>query len=212
VETLHTGQFDLIKFGHLGPYDNNAYVIADRATGEGLIVDMPAESQSVLQAVRDLRVKAIALTHTHPDHWADYDLVTQATRAPVHCHPAERIMPADKIDRPLADGDEIAIGGLAVTAIHTPGHTPGSTCFLVGSFILTGDALFPGGPGRTISPPDLQEAIRSITGRLYRLPDQSAVLPGHGGDTHIADSRLEYAAFAAREHPLDLCGDVTWAS
>jgi glyoxylase-like metal-dependent hydrolase (beta-lactamase superfamily II) len=120
-------------------------------------------------------------------------------------------MPAAKIDRPLADGDEIPVGSLRVRAVHTPGHTPGSTCFIVGSNLLSGDTLFPGGPGRTQSPRDLEETIKSITTRLHTLPEDTAVLPGHGDNTTIGDSKREYAVFASRSHPPDLCGDVTWA-
>jgi glyoxylase-like metal-dependent hydrolase (beta-lactamase superfamily II) len=120
-------------------------------------------------------------------------------------------MPAARIDRPLSDGDEIAVGSLTVRAIHTPGHTPGSTCFLVEGNVISGDTLFPGGPGRTQSPRDLEESIKSITSRLHTLPQETAVLPGHGAGTTIGESRREYAVFASRSHPPDLCGDVTWA-
>ena len=207
----HTdGSLTITKFDSLGPYGNNAYLIADPDAGQALIVDMPSGSRAVLAALRDLNVTAIVLTHTHPDHWADYDLVKNATGAPVLCHPAEVIMPAAKIDRPLSDGDEIAVGGAAIRAMHTPGHTPGSTCYLAGRILFSGDVLFPGGPGRTQTPADLQQSIASITSRLHPLPDETLVLPGHGADTTIADSKREYAAFASRPHPPDLHGDVLW--
>ncbi len=209
-QTHSAGPLTITKFDHLGPFDNNAYLIADRAAGEAIIVDMPAGSSAVLDAVRDLTVTAILLTHTHPDHWADYDLVKSATGAPVLCHPAETIMAATKLDRPLADGDEIPVGGASVRALHTPGHTPGSTCYLTSGVLFSGDVLFPGGPGRTQTPADLRQSIASITERLYPLPENTLVLPGHGADTTIGDSKREYAAFASRDHSPDLCGDVLW--
>jgi glyoxylase-like metal-dependent hydrolase (beta-lactamase superfamily II) len=210
MQTHEDGPLSVTKFDSLGPYGNNAYLVADREAGEAIIVDMPAGSRELLDSLGDLRVNAIVLTHTHPDHWADYELVKKATGAPVLCNPAEVIMPASKIDRAIADGEEVAAGAGAIRAIHTPGHTPGSTCYLARRILFSGDVLFPGGPGRTQSPADLRQSIASIMARLYPLPDETLVLPGHGDDTTIGDSKRQYAVFASREHPADLSGDVTW--
>lgn len=212
MEVFEDGGRTVTKIGPLGPYGNNAYVVADRRAGEAVIIDMPSQSSQTLDAVRGLRVIAVLLTHTHPDHWADYEFVKQATGAPVHCHPAEVQMPADRIDRPLADGDHLAVGAGSIMVVHTPGHTPGSCCFLMGRYLASGDTLFPGGPGRTTSPQALQETIASITERLYTLPGDTLVLPGHGDSTTIEKSRKEYEAFAARPHEPDLHGDVAWES
>ncbi len=212
MEVFENGTLRLTKVGPLGPYTNNAYVIADRDAAEAVIVDMPVESAQTLEAAGGLRVVAILLTHTHPDHWPEYDLVKGATDAPVLCHPAEVMLPAEKIDRPLADGDRVTVGGLSLLVIHTPGHTPGSCCFLVDRYLIAGATRFPGGPGHSYSPQGLQQNIASITKRLYTLPGDTLVLPGHGDNTTIEQSRQEYAVFASRPHPPDLHGDVLWES
>jgi glyoxylase-like metal-dependent hydrolase (beta-lactamase superfamily II) len=211
MDVYGDGNLTVMRFGPLGSFANNAYIIADEASGEALVVDMPSGSQEVIAAAKDLNVRGIILTHTHHDHWMDYDLVKAALGAPVICHPAEQIMPAEQIDEPLADGATLAAGDIRVRALHTPGHTPGSTCLLTGKFLFSGDTLFPGGPGRTNSPADLQQSIQSITSVLFALPDETEVLPGHGEGTTIGEAKKEYDAFAARDHPADLCGDVTWA-
>ena len=211
MDVFGDGNLTVMRFGPLGSFANNAYIIADESSGEALVVDMPSGSDEVIAAAKDLNVKGIVLTHTHHDHWIDYDLVTGALGAPVICNPAEQIMPAEQIDQPLSDGGELAAGSFTVRALHTPGHTPGSTCLLVGKFLFSGDTLFPGGPGRTNTPADLQQSIQSITSVLFALPDETEVLPGHGDGTTIGAAKKEYAAFAAREHPADLCGDVAWA-
>ena len=95
-------------------------------------------------------------------------------------------------------------------AIHTPGHTPGSTCFSLGNLLFSGDTLFPGGPGRSKSPEALSEIIDSITTKLFLYPDEVEVLPGHGVTTTLGISKKDYAVFASNQHPADLSGDVTW--
>lgn len=210
METYQDGGLRLVRIGPIGPYGNNAYLIADVDSSAAVIVDMPQGSSEVLAAASGLQITAVLLTHSHADHWLDYDLVKNSTGAPVYCHPDERLIPREKIDRPLTDGDDIPVGRFAVRALHTPGHTPGSTCFLVGRYLISGDTLFPGGPGRTETPQDLQQTIASITQRLYTLPGDTLVLPGHGEGTTIAASQREYAVFASRPHPPDLCGDVLW--
>jgi len=212
MKTLEDGALKVVKFGPLGAFANNAYIVADTQSKEAVIIDMPAQSAKVLTAVEQggYRVKAVLLTHGHQDHWADYKLVKETTQAPVIAHADEDGIPADRVDARLADDEEVTVGPFALKTIHTPGHTPGHACYAIDRFLFSGDALFPGGPGRTRSPEDLQQSIKSITSRLYHLPDDTEVLPGHGDDTTIGQSKKEYAVFESKEHPADLCGDVTW--
>ena len=121
-----------------------------------------------------------------------------------------RTRPAAKIARALTDGEEVEIGGLKMRVLFTPGHTPGSICFLVGDHLVSGDTLFQGGPGRTPNPASLKQELESITSRLLKLPQSTLVHPGHGDDTTIADAVREYEVFASKAHPADLAGDVTW--
>ncbi len=210
MDAYREGDIEVVRLGPLGPFGNNAYIIADTSARESMVIDMPAEGEKILEALADARVTSIVATHWHPDHWMSYDLIRAATKAPVHVHESEIKVPPERIDARVRDGQELTAGSARVRVIHTPGHTPGSICLLLGKVVLTGDTLFPGGPGRTGSPEDLSTAVRSIVERLYALPADVRVWPGHGDLTTIGRSREEYQAFAARPHRPDLSGDVTW--
>jgi len=209
MEVFEDGALRLLKVGPLGAFANNAYLIHDRDSGEALIVDAPAEGERVLEAVGEAHATRIVVTHRHPDHWVSIDDLKSATGAPVFCHEADREPYMSKVDGAVVDDEELEVGALSVRVIHTPGHTPGSVCLLVGGHLISGDTLFPGGPGRTNRPEELQEEIGSITTRLLVLPDETFVHPGHGDGATIAQAKREYAVFASRQHPPDLCGDVT---
>jgi glyoxylase-like metal-dependent hydrolase (beta-lactamase superfamily II) len=112
----------------------------------------------------------------------------------------------------LKDGDSFKLGNLRVDVIHTSGHTPGSLCFKIGKYLFVGDTIFPGGPGHTDSPEDFHEILASITGKIFQLPGDTLILPGHGDGTTVAKAGEEYAVFASRSHPHNLCGDVLWLS
>ncbi|HZP58389.1 MAG TPA: MBL fold metallo-hydrolase [Dehalococcoidia bacterium] len=205
---------NIVKTGPLGPFANNAYVIVDEATRQALLVDAPADARRALEAAPGARVTRIVVTHRHGDHWMAIDEVRRLTGAPVACHEADRAPHAASVDGTVADGEEVRIGESVVRVLHTPGHTPGSICLLAetaaGPALISGDTLFPGGPGRSDTPEALREMIASIRARLLPLDDATRVLPGHGDDTTIGAARREIAVFDSREHPADLCGDVLW--
>lgn len=195
----------------LGRFGNNAYILRPAgAPGPATVVDAPEGIEAVIAALGDAPVERIVVTHGHFDHWLGFDALRAHTDAPVFAGASETGLDPSRAARPLSDGDTFTVGRAEVRAIHTPGHTPGSTCLLVNGAVLTGDTLFPGGPGRTGSGDALRQEIASITGRLLTLPDETAVLPGHGPSTTIGASKQEYAVFAAKEHPDDLHGDVLW--
>ncbi|HXH20684.1 MAG TPA: MBL fold metallo-hydrolase [Dehalococcoidia bacterium] len=198
----------VVKVGPLGPFANNSYVVFDPARREAVVVDAPQESEKVLPHLEGLRVLGILITHRHGDHWGGIDVLREKTGAPIYCHADDAA--GREVSGTLAHGQEVAVGGGTVRVLHTPGHTPGSICLLAGNHLISGDTLFPGGPGRTMKPEDLQQEIESIRTHLFALPDSTLVLPGHGDDTTIGDAKREYAVFASKSHPPDLCGDVTW--
>ncbi len=201
---------EVIKVGPLGPYANNAYLIVDSGTKRSVLVDAPFESERAIEAARGTDVQMIIMTHRHGDHWANIDLVKEKLAAPVFCHEDDRAPYKAKVFDTLGDHAEIPIGDTRILVLHTPGHTPGSICLLVDGVLISGDTLFPGGPGRSDNPAALQQMIASITSKLLTLPEDTAVYPGHGDNTTIGASKREYAAFAAKQHPADLSGDVTW--
>ena len=175
----------------VGPLDNNVYFVRDRATGESVLVDAADEAEQLLELSRRLDVRRVLTTHGHGDHIRAVPAMRDAGYpVGVAAGDAERLPGYDFL---IEDGAVLDVGELRLRAVHTPGHTPGSACFLVGGspVILSGDTLFPGGPGRTDLPGgDFPTVIASIRDRLFGpLPDETVVLPGHGAETTIGTER-----------------------
>ncbi|MFN3974341.1 MAG: MBL fold metallo-hydrolase [Dehalococcoidia bacterium] len=211
MEIVHQDAQGLLLRVVCGRLSNNAYILVCRATGEGVLIDAPEEPHKVLEALQGVRVRFILLTHRHADHWAGLATLKTALQAPVGIGEADANALPTPPDFIIADGQVFHFGRLSLRALATPGHTPGSTCFLFGKHLISGDTLFPGGPGHTNTPQDLRQIVESIRQRLLVLPDDTLVLPGHGEGTTIGEAREEYLLFASRQHPPDLCGDVLWA-
>ena len=193
-----------------GPYDNNAYIVICNRTNESLLIDTPAEPSVLVAVASTTQVKYIAITHNHMDHLLGFEEVTKAFQAKVLVGESDSSELPVAPDLFLEDGKDIQVGDLLVRAIHTPGHTKGSTCLLLNGHLFTGDTLFPGGPGKTKAPDKLKEIIESITGRLFILGDDVAFYPGHGDDGLMGTARKEYEIYSAKTHPDDLFGDVEW--
>jgi hydroxyacylglutathione hydrolase len=194
----------------LSRWEVNSYIIVCPQTGHSTLVDAPPGAQAMLEALEGTELKYILLTHNHIDHIAGLAAFKSKVKAPLAVHPADQSGLALAPERLLNDGDTITVGNIKISVVFTPGHTPGSICFRIGEYLIAGDTLFPGGPGRTETPADFQQIIKSITGKLLILPEETVAYPGHGDSTTIKRAKEEYASFAAKSHAADLCGDVTW--
>ena len=199
----------------VGPYGNAAYVLVCRETNESVIVDCPPpNAEEILKQAEGTNVQQIIFTHGHMDHVWSLIEVKNALNVPTKLHPADYYLlkPEQKklIDEEIQEGDRVSWGKVTASVMHTPGHTPGSVCFRLNGDLISGDTLFPGGPGKTQKPEDFQEIVRQIKTRLLVLPESTRVWPGHGEGTTIGRSKEEVAAFESKPHRPDLYGEVLW--
>lgn len=189
--TLHyeDGQAEIHKVV-VGPMDNNVYVLRCKQTGDAVLIDAANEHDLLLDLCQRLNVRRVLETHGHWDHIQAVPAVRDAGYdVGVTADDADMLPSYDFV---LDDDEQLDVGRLHLHTVHTPGHTPGSICFrLEGSPVLfSGDTLFPGGPGATRFPGgDFPAIIRSIDERLFKLPADTMVLPGHGADTTIGSER-----------------------
>jgi glyoxylase-like metal-dependent hydrolase (beta-lactamase superfamily II) len=192
----------------LGPFGTNAYVLVCRATGDSALVDTPAEADKIVERLKGTNPRYILITHNHMDHLGAFSELRSALGVPVAAHPLD----AGKLPSPpdilLNDGDTVSFGNIELRVLHTPG----SLCFLTGQYLISGDTIFPHGPGKTSTPAALRQVIESITEKLFVLPDDTQVYPGHGDPTVLKKEKEEFGVFASRSHDPGLCGDVLWLS
>ncbi len=184
----------------VGPLDNNVFVVRCKQTGDALLVDAANEHEQLLELCRSLGVRSVVETHGHWDHIQAVPALREAGYEVAVTSQDAGMLPS--YDQLLEDDTVLEVGRLRLRTIHTPGHTPGSMCFLIeGSpVLLSGDTLFPGGPGNTKAEGgDFPAIIESIDRRLFAsLGDDVLVLPGHGADTTIGAERPHLEEWAAR--------------
>jgi glyoxylase-like metal-dependent hydrolase (beta-lactamase superfamily II) len=210
IETVTDGRLKLVKVGPMGFAANNCYVLSDSETNDAVIIDAPEGCEAIRPALEGLNLRSVIVTHRHRDHWAGIETMLSFVDAPVLTGVGDVEGHEDFVTNTITHGDVIEVGGLQLRVVFTPGHTPGHVCLVTGNHLLSGDTLFPGGPGRTRTNELLLQEIESIKRQLYVLPDGVSVYPGHGANTTIGASKAEYAVFESKPHDPELSGDVLW--
>lgn len=175
--------------------DNNIWLVGDKT--EVLVIDAAHDAAPIVKAVGGRTVTAIVLTHGHNDHINAAGDLYDGVGAPIHLHPADRMLwevvyPDAVPDQEIADGDSFTVAGVKLEVLATPGHSPGSVCLYSAELgtVFTGDTLFCGGPGATgRSYSDKPTILASITDRIMALPPETVVHTGHGDDTTVAAER-----------------------
>lgn len=195
-----------------GAIVSNAYLMVCQRSGNSVLVDAPGEASKIIEQLKGTNLKYILMTHSHFDHITALTELRSRFTVPVAAHPLEAASLPTHLDIMLKDGDIITFGNIKLKVVHTPGHTPGSLCFFTDRYLISGDTIFPGGPGKTGSPENLRQIIKSITEKIFVLPDNTEVYPGHGDSTILKKEKEEFAIFSSRPHSPDLCGDVLWLS
>ncbi len=183
----------------LGPLRTITYILACRRTRDAAIIDPAGEPQTIIDTIHQetMTPRLILNTHGHPDHLLANAALKTALGIPTGIHAADAGLYADTpeaarletetglvvdttADHLLVDGQALALGALSIRVLHTPGHTPGSCCFLTAGHLFTGDTLFAGDVGRTdLEGGSLDQLIRSIATQLLDLPDTTRIWPGH---------------------------------
>jgi len=183
-----------MQVGHMAVF---AYIVGDKESGEGLVIDPAADIERITTEADNngITIKYIVNTHGHVDHISGNADMKERTGADIIIHRDDADMlvstpsmvlrmfnakPSPPADIAVVDGDVITIGKIGLSVIHTPGHSPGGVCLYTPGYVFTGDTLFVEGLGRTDLPGGSWEIMRkSITNKLLTLPDDTVVLPGH---------------------------------
>ncbi|HLM17853.1 MAG TPA: MBL fold metallo-hydrolase [Acidimicrobiia bacterium] len=174
----------------VGPFENNVFVVRCKGSGDAVIIDAANEHELLLEVSRATGVRRVLTTHGHFDHIQAVEAVRDAGIDVGIAPDDASMLPA--YDFVIPDDEVITVGDLRLRTIHNPGHTAGSTSFLLEGhpILFSGDTLFPGGPGNTsLAGGNFAQIIESIDRRLFTLPADLLVLPGHGLDTTIGTER-----------------------
>src|SRR6202158_4071750 len=163
----------------------NGYVLSCSNTKEAVVIDPGLPVDKLAEQAKGLTVKYILATHGHPGHVAGKDEVKELTGGQTAVHSADAKQFLRSADKYLFDGDELEFGEFKLSVMHTPGHTPGSVCYVVANHAFVGDTILAGGIGRQTPETDLRRQMMSIGTKLLRLPPTTALYPGHGPATSL---------------------------
>lgn len=199
----------IIKKLVVGPLQENCYIAGDNNTKKAIVIDPGDEPDRILELIKDnnLEVTAVILTHAHFDHIGAAGDIKKATGAKILIHNADKELytgardqaafwgyDLDDLPEPddfIKEGDEINIGELIFTVLHTPGHSPGGVCLYGEGALFTGDTIFQGSVGRTdFHGGDIAQLKESFK-RLLRLPENTVILSGHGPETTVGREKRE---------------------
>ncbi|MEU7832178.1 MBL fold metallo-hydrolase [Nonomuraea sp. NPDC049129] len=186
--------------------DNNVWLVGDAR--EVVVIDAAHDARAIADRVGERTVKAVVCTHAHNDHINAAQELAELTGAPIRLHPADQVL-WDQVYgqevpyEPLADGEKVEVGGIALEVLHTPGHAPGAVCLYAPDLgvLFSGDTLFKGGPGATgRSYSSFDTIVDSIARRLLGLPGETVVHTGHGDSTSIGAEAPHLEEWIARGH------------
>lgn len=219
LEVTPMGQFDqtvelrdlTLRKLNLGPYSNNVYIFTCKQTRECVIIDTSHSADPILAACKEAKPKYILQTHCHGDHIDALAEVRKRAGVPLGLHPEDAKEFGIRPDFEILDGQDISFGAVSLRAIHAPGHCRGMLMYLSPGHCVCGDTIFPGGPGKTWSHAQLLTLLDSIQRKVFALPDDTVLYPGHGANTAVSESKREFAQFKAAGRPrAGEFGDITW--